>query len=215
MAKKPLTKKPAKKAAKKGAKKAGKKKSRSAKGSVPKSEPAPSRKGKGKGGPKTAAGKEKAKKNLIPFSGADDPRRWKNGPSCGATIKNYYNTLYEKTQAELIEIATDDDAPVAKLMAARSMIRALNPEWGKGGKPFASDDLSRIMEHTDGRPHQTVEHSGSIDTGEDQALRAARGYRDNLQRLQKGEAAASVYGSDVPEARVEGSGNGPSRPEKA
>ncbi len=54
------------------------------------------------------------------------------------------------------------DNPNSKIVAAQGILRSRLGEFAKNGKPLASDDLNRILEHTHGKPRQRIEVTQEI-----------------------------------------------------
>ncbi len=54
------------------------------------------------------------------------------------------------------------DNPNSKIAAAKGLLRSRLDEFAKNGKPLASDDLNRLLEHTHGKPRQRIEVTQEI-----------------------------------------------------
>lgn len=78
-------------------------------------------------------------------------------PAAGASIAEWYNVLQETPQAELRQIARDEDAAPAKRVAARQWLQALSDRQTKQGVPLDGEALDRIADRTAGKPMQAVE----------------------------------------------------------
>jgi len=57
---------------------------------------------------------------------------------------------------ELRRIGKSDKEPIPKRQAAKSLLRSLDDEYAKNGRPFAADDLDRVLDRTEGKPTQRV-----------------------------------------------------------
>ncbi len=54
------------------------------------------------------------------------------------------------------------DNPNSKVVAAQGILRSRLNDFAKNGKPLASDDLNRLLEHTHGKPRQRIEVTQEI-----------------------------------------------------
>ena len=79
--------------------------------------------------------------------------------SAGAVVIECYNDLANSkcSSADLLRIGRDERVTVARRLAAKSLYRALKSGHAKNGRPFASDDLDRVLDRTEGKPVQRVE----------------------------------------------------------
>ena len=57
---------------------------------------------------------------------------------------------------ELRRIGKSDKEPIPKRQAAKSLLRSLDDEYAKNGRPYAADDLDRVLDRTEGKPTQRV-----------------------------------------------------------
>ena len=102
---------------------------------------------------------------LVPFTGANDPRRHCGAPSFGREITSAMNHLASEddqgqalyTEEDLKKIIADVRAPHSRVIAAREILRARLGTFDKIGRiPQSSDSLERILDRTLGRPVQTI-----------------------------------------------------------
>ena len=75
--------------------------------------------------------------------------------SAGATIKEWLNTLGEKQESDVRAVMKDESQPIAKRIAANMIMQAL----------VDGDAFDRVMDRTEGKPRQAVEHSGELLAG--------------------------------------------------
>ena len=101
--------------------------------------------------------------NLVaPFTGKGDPRNGPGGraPNAGASMIDWYNRLTSTdppiSDDELRRIGSSDKEPIPKRQAAKSLLRSLDDEYAKNGRPYAADDLDRVLDRTEGKPTQRV-----------------------------------------------------------
>ena len=92
----------------------------------------------------------------TPFSGPGDPRNG-HSRSMGASYIEWCNRLEGETDKALETIRASDEEPRSKRLAAATLIRASMQEFAKNGRPYAADDLDRILDRTHGKALQRVE----------------------------------------------------------
>ena len=94
-----------------------------------------------------------------PFGDNFDPRR-ANGRNAGASMIEWFNRLSGMdppiSDDELRRIGKSDKEPIPKRQAAKSLLRSLDDEYAKNGRPYAADDLDRVLDRTEGKPTQRV-----------------------------------------------------------
>ncbi len=91
-----------------------------------------------------------------PFRGKGDPRGANGRPNAGASIINWMNELAAKPLEHIQAVADDPKASCAKRQAAKSLCRSMSDEYAKNGRPYAADDLDRVLDRTEGKPTQRV-----------------------------------------------------------
>ena len=78
-------------------------------------------------------------------------------PNHGRVLIECINDFSALPKVKLQAIADDDDAPVVRRQAAKSLLRGMHDDFAKSGKPLAMDDLHLHLDYTDGKPVQRVE----------------------------------------------------------
>ncbi len=81
------------------------------------------------------------------------------GPgSAGGNVIIHYNALASsgKSVDELRDIGNRDGEVITRRLAAKSLCRALRNAVAKNGRPYAADDLDRILDRTDGKATQRI-----------------------------------------------------------
>lgn len=94
---------------------------------------------------------------------AESRTTWQPGQSgnpsgaktAGTSYKEYLNALAGKDKAYIAVIAKDKHAPAVQRMAAKTLLRGLRDGYCKA-VPLAANDLDRISDRTDGKPHQSL-----------------------------------------------------------
>ena len=89
-----------------------------------------------------------------PWDSAGAPKPAQNH---GASIVEWMNTMGSWTTERIKGVAEDASAPTSKRLAAKSIVRSMDDEWAKNGKPRALDDLNLQLDRCDGKPVQRVE----------------------------------------------------------
>ena len=89
-----------------------------------------------------------------PFGLKGGPGRHKNA---GASIIEHINRMSMWDLSRVQAAADDPKASCSKRQAAKSLCRSMSDEFAKNGRPFAADDLDRVLDRTDGKPVQRVE----------------------------------------------------------
>lgn len=142
--------------------------------------------------------------NLAPPFGQNGDTRGAAGrpPNAGASIIEWMNTMGLWPEARIEAVADDEKAAVTKRQAAKSLLRSLNDEYAKNGRPFAADDLDRVLDRCHGKSVQRVAVA-RVDARDPSLVRA--------------EFMAAL--ADLPELRKallgEGSGDGVGAPKEA
>ncbi len=98
------------------------------------------------------------------FQKGYDSRRGSRA-SLGLSIIEWTNRMDPYTDEQLRTIAESPSGPDntnSKIVAAQGILRSRLNEFAKNGKPLASDDLNRILEHTHGKPRQRIEVTQEI-----------------------------------------------------
>lgn len=121
----------------------------------------------------------KSLKNLKPAKKGDvlNPNGRPRSPA-GATLREWLNVLIEKPERDLREIINDEDAPAAKVIAARRVLNAMldSSTWKEvkdkdsdasemyrtGDTPGPALDFDRIFDRTVGKPAQQVNVKGEM-----------------------------------------------------
>ena len=88
--------------------------------------------------------------------------RWKPGqsgnprgrPSAGAAIKEWWNVMADWPEAKLKNAIRDPEASNAKVSAAQEWIKAREAREGDSGR-----SADGIIDHTDGRARQGIDHN--------------------------------------------------------
>ena len=140
-------------------------------------------------------------KNLAtPFGPARDPKPYAP-QNAGSSVIEWYNTLANQKgidDAALAAIASDEMLPRTKRMAAKSLMRTLNDEYAKNGRPFAADDLDRVLDRCHGKPVQRVAVA-RVDVRDPEQVRselmAILAERPELRVALLGEGAAAGVGA--------------------
>jgi len=77
--------------------------------------------------------------------------------NAGQSFQQHLNALAEVTEAELIIISGNADAPAVKRMAAKQLLDALSDERLESGMPIRGQAADRICDRTYGKPTQAVQ----------------------------------------------------------
>ena len=129
-------------------------------------------------------------------------------PNAGASIIEHINRMAMWDLSRVQAAADDPKASCSKRQAAKSLVRSMSDEFAKNGRPFAADDLDRVLDRTDGKPVQRVEVE-RVEVKDPAALRVEllRILADHPElRESLGISAARVLGEGVgpPNAGVGG-----------
>lgn len=121
-----------------------------------------------KRGPNTPEGKAKALANLRPMKPGEtlNPH---GRPIAGASLREWINQMQGWTLEELRAVATDANAPVNKVTAARTWLDAATNERTCGA------EFDRIMDRTEGKPPQSVKMDVNAQVSHAEAVQGVMG----------------------------------------
>ena len=97
--------------------------------------------------------------NLMPPYGSPSGPVSGTGPapSHGQTLIKWLNLMGTWSRGRIQAMSDDEDAPLVKRQAAKSLLRSMHDDFAKSVKPLAMDDLHLHLDYTDGKPVQRVE----------------------------------------------------------
>ena len=94
--------------------------------------------------------------NLKPYQWPPGVAGGGSQRNAGLTFLGWVHRMQSAREPKLRAIADDPREPVVKRAAARHVLRWLTDGFARSGKPFAGDDLDRLMDRTLGRPAQAI-----------------------------------------------------------